>query len=359
MKSFMHQGLSLTLFLKLAALSLAQEDSNDDATLNPARDILSCDAVSCSQNDMSTICSQPSSDNADEIGVGLVSKAINVSDSTQLSLTLIDGYPVGSYGDSLSQYDYTTRTLYVGAPPDTNLSSQPRACVLMMQHQATTFPYATQDSSGSDGQSVTTCPQEFLLDGTTTRAVLSNVGNFSYPSSASLSYCEALAQYVEYRIHNDDIAFGVYYSALVTVAGGTVSGPGFATYDAADIPTSSDATSTNPDSCQPVQPANYQLYNVTSMTQVLRGGSMDQSPITGGRTGYTPIVSVVYGGDDGDDDYSNPEVQFLCMHLRQRDNEELPYSAIANGGAGASAIAESCWLVVAGALLASVLYSYR
>lgn len=97
----------------------------------------------------------------------------------------------------------------------------------------------------------------------------------------------------------------------------------------------------NPQSCQPVQPSSYQLYNVTSATQILRENSMDQNTMIGGRTGYTPLVSVLYD----DDDFSDPDVRFFCVHVRAPDGSELPYSRIlANGADVGVAQRSSFWV---------------
>lgn len=138
----MRQQLALVL---LALASQCQAQAVDYDSSNPNQDILGCDALTCAQDNENAICSFGPSG----IGVGFVPRTVNLSDSTSLSLTLVDGYPLGNYGQSQETYDFSTRTLYVGAPQDTELSEQRPGCMLMMQHQSTTFPNPPTDPSYS------------------------------------------------------------------------------------------------------------------------------------------------------------------------------------------------------------------
>lgn len=214
----------------------------------------------------------------------------------------------------------------------------------MMQHGGATFPYAPSDRVFDVNS--TTCPIEFLSQGSASNLISSWVRNFdsgnSKPNATSLDRCEALAQYMGYRAHTDSTTntIGGYYSALITFAGGAVSGPDVDTDNVAEITTSLDG-STNPETCQPVQPQNYNLYNVTSMSQILRSNPMGQNHTFGGRTGYTPIVSVLYG----DEEDADPEVQFYCVHVRASSGDELPYSDFVTSGASDDGRWQAIWLV--------------
>lgn len=44
----------------------------------------------------------------------------------------------------------------------------------------------------------------------------------------------------------------------------------------------------------------------------------------GGRTGFTPVVTVVY--DDEDD--TRPGVDIFCMHLRSPEGQKLPFQQL-------------------------------
>lgn len=324
-----HRRKLIGLLLGLSTSCLAQ-GNDGDRNINPDLNILGCDALNCAQNDNNTIC-YPFPDQQDEkheaYGVAMLSKVLNISDDTSLSLTLIDGYPVSRSINSVTGDTQNTRALYFGAPQDqiSDLKDQKPGCALMMQHDGATFPYAPSD--GVFNMNSTTCPIGFLSQGSTTSFISSWVRDFnpgdSNLNATGLNRCEALAQYMEYRAHTDTTTttIGGYYSALVTFAGGPVSGPDVDTENRADIITSITG-STNPETCQPVQPPNYSLYNVTSMSQILRNNTMNQNHTFGGRTGYTPVMSVLYG----DDDYSDPNVQFYCVHVRASSGEELPYS---------------------------------
>lgn len=210
----------LLLGLTHAQLSPSElEEFNN--THNPSLDILTCDALPCAQNDNSTICwpGPEEPEVREAIGVGMIPNVLNITDSTNLSITLIDGYPIAGLPDGND--DSTTRTLYVGAPPDTNLSSQRPGCMLMMQYQATTFPYKPYTYSTLPADSnTTTCPTEFLYGSQATRQISSYVRDFEYTDSdeeSGWSRCEALASYVEFRLRtNNDFPYLASYYANVS-----------------------------------------------------------------------------------------------------------------------------------------------
>lgn len=337
-------GLLLTL-----SISCSAQSSTNDNNINPDLNILGCDALECARNNNKSIChSFPNQQDEEHeaYGVAMLPNALKISENTSLSLTLIDGYPVSRSINSITGDTQNTRSLYFGAPQNavSSLKNRNPGCALMMQHDGATFPYASSDRV-FDMKS-TTCPIEFLSQGSTNNLISSWVRDFNSRdlkfNTTSHDHCEALAQYMGYRAHTDSTTntIGGYYSALTTFAGGAVSGPDVDTDNVAEITTSLDG-STNPETCQPVQPQNYNLYNVTSMSQILRSNAMDQNHTFGGRTGYTPIVSVLYGNDENAD----PEVQFYCVHVRASSGEELPYSDFVTSGASDVGRWEVIWLV--------------
>lgn len=218
-----HAALIILSGLFLRPIHAQHNPSDLESYNNPSLNILTCDALPCAQNDNSTICwpGPDEPETREAVGVGLIPNVLNISDSTNLSLTLIDGFPIARLpqGDDLS----TTRTLYVGAPPDTNLSSQRPGCMLMMQYEATTFPYRPDlYSSGRPDPNTTTCPSELLYDGLASRDITGYVRDFEYGAAdegSVLSRCEALALYVEYRLRNsNDFPYlGSYYANVCKI----------------------------------------------------------------------------------------------------------------------------------------------
>lgn len=74
--------------------------------------------------------------------------------------------------------------------------------------------------------------------------------------------------------------------------------------------------------CKPVQPQDFELYHVLAAEQVLHSNSsVSELTDMGGRTGFTPIITVAYGEDDSDD----PSVVSSCLHMRSRAGFELPF----------------------------------
>lgn len=65
--------------------------------------------------------------------------------------------------------------------------------------------------------------------------------------------------------------------------------------------------------------------------QLLRDGldPEDSNMTIGGRTGFTPLVSVLC---DEEGDGEDPEVQLFCVHVRRTDGAELSYGRILTSG---------------------------
>ncbi|TKA24602.1 hypothetical protein B0A50_06362 [Salinomyces thailandicus] len=335
----MRQYLLATVMLAAVA---AQRDDGD--TFNPKRAISSCDALSCQGTG---ICSPPS-EAITAYGVGMVSEALTLSDSdVSVSYTLADGEGWGTYVDQAG-YVFSSLGLYVGAPEDTDLSSQPPACSLLFQYQGQTFPEDTSDASNT-----TTCPQTFSgVSNECFETLQDTIRGFDYSAAGnddnypSRTRCEALAQYVEYNVQhidNDPSAVNTvcsFFGSLVSVTGGAISGP--------EVTTDVARPAGNDSSCQPVLPQDTDLHRVAYAREVLQKDSSGPGPSSfgfgvGGRVGYTPVVSVLY--DDEDD--VEPEVTFLCMRTYTPDGEILPFSRLSSSGAGPQAVVSGALVTLA------------
>ncbi|GAB1735308.1 hypothetical protein NU219Hw_g2947t1 [Hortaea werneckii] len=325
---------AVLLSLGLGAIVLAQ--LNDDDRFNPTMDIASCGALPCTNGtEQSNICHPMQSYTGFAYGVGMVSDALTLPGAGfNLSHTLVDGEGWGGLLDQ-PYYEFSSLGLYVGAPVDANLTNEAPACSLLFQYQGQTF-----SEGSSDLENTTACPQLFTgvpgdndcVDGLreTIRAFdFSADGNDS--SYSSRTRCEALAQYVEFtaqQIRSDPNNLNTvcsYFANLVSVTGGVISGP--------EASTDSAQPAGNDSNCQPVLPQDYVLHEVAYAREVLYENSLAENDAylgPGGRSGYTPIVNVVY--IDGDD--TDPEVSLLCMRTYNPDGGELPLSTLRydNGG---------------------------
>ncbi|KAI6796147.1 hypothetical protein KC361_g4576 [Hortaea werneckii] len=320
--------------LGLCAIVSAQ--LHDDDNFNPTMDIASCGALPCSNsNKQSTICT-PMQFNTDfAYGVGMVSDALALPGADfNLSYTLVDGEGWGTFADQ-PYYDFSSLGLYVGAPADANLTNEAPACSLLFQYQGQTF-----SDRPSDVENTTAGPQLFTgipgdydcfdeLRETIRAFDFSADGNDS--SYSSRTRCEALAQYVEFtaqQLGSDPNRVNTvcsYFANLVSVTGGAISGP--------EVSTDTARPAGNDSSCQPVLPQDYDLHQVAYAREVLYENPLaENQPYLGpgGRSGYTPVVSVVYG--DGDN--TDPEVSLLCMRTYAPDGGGLPLSTLKydNGG---------------------------
>ena len=163
-----------------------------------------------------------------------------------------------------------------------------------------------------------------------------------------------MAQYVEFtaqQIRSDPNHLNTvcsYFANLVSVTGGVISGPEASTDTAKPAGNDSD--------CQPVLPRNYDLHQVAYAREVLYKNSLAENEAylgPGGRSGYTPIVNVVYS--DGED--TDPEVSLLCMRTYNPDGGELPLSTLRydNGGTGIR-LGDNPGVVLSSVLVLALLY---
>ncbi|KAI6841185.1 hypothetical protein KC340_g8957 [Hortaea werneckii] len=340
----------------LLAASLAVVANAARSTdLNLDKSIAPCDALPGGKTVNETgICAPRTPDNTIARGVGMVSDAVNLLGSnTSLSFTLTDGETrgvnLGATGTTFS-----TLGLYVGAPEDTDLANQPPACSLLFQFQGQTFP----ETSTENYENTTLCPYAFRgVDNKCLENLRDTIRTFEYSADSypSWSRCEALAQYVEHSMQEigsdsrDLQTTCSYLASLVSVTGGTISGP--------DVVTNISRPAGDDTTCQPVLPQDYNLYRIAYAREPL---SFNSSVIDegldlglGGRTGYTPVVNVLYSQEDD----TEPEVTFLCMRTYTPDGGELPGSRLQYNGASVSnGLSTVLATVVSGALLWFILH---
>ncbi|THZ80538.1 hypothetical protein D6C84_07361 [Aureobasidium pullulans] len=306
--------------LLLLGIASAQLESIEQ---NLAVDILSCGDLSCIDSTSGSVCQ---SNATLETGLGIASGVVSIPGSDRaLSLTLVDGYPLGDLAYTGAWL--TTQTLYAGVPANFNASGQDDACALMLQYQAQTLP---EDETLA--RNTTSC------DGTISsglQRVLTNmIQSFDYSaygsSNNTLPRCEALTQHFNAEIHSRQ-NIGPYLNTYLTATGGTLLG------------NHANTTVALPqyEGCQPVSPQEYTLHQVAIMDQFLYRSrplsSADDDggddPTTGaGRTGITPILTVVYGDEEGGD----PEVQYFCMKTFTPDGGRLPQHSLSEDGTSAA-----------------------
>jgi hypothetical protein len=215
-----------------------------------------------------------------------------------------------------------------------------------MQYDSATFPYFTNNAPAN--RNSTTCPTGFAYSNDISHMV-ATIQGFKYSSnsnSTSLSRCEALAAYVEQDI-NSNITFGAYYGSLISVSGGTIAGSDVVQEQQQTLYGSNAGFS----SCQPSLPQDNQLYNVTAATEILRKYPQSQNSTYGGRTGYSPVVSVVYNSESD----RTPDVSVYCLHLWSTNGTALPYSSLtADTSKAAMTLGRTSAGVVAAALITAV-----
>jgi hypothetical protein len=299
-----------TVAAGLATLSYAQQSQDNNAAV----DILSCTDLDQADVEAGAVCAN---DQIRAVGVGIAPNVFSINE-TSLSLTLVDNGHEGGVG---SGYQQSTQELYVGTPPDLDVSEQPPACALMLQYQGQTFPNIT-----GPGDNTTSCGDVFsnsCLDTLTDviRAFEYEGSNATASDSAQASpkRCDLLARHVHDSLL-PNVSFCGLWSSFLNVTGGSIFG-------------SSASTQLQESAGQPVSPAEYDLHQTASMTQLFRPGGDEfldadseaneelSEPIRGaGRQGTTPVVGLFYTGE-GD---SEPVVQYACMRTFSPAGEELP-----------------------------------
>ncbi|KAI6840672.1 hypothetical protein KC332_g2589 [Hortaea werneckii] len=333
------QQLSLLAMAACAAAQIAV--SNPNATIQTCSDLDTCDLT-----DTQSICQV---NGRAENGVGIVPSIIDLGgngsaaiDNRNLSLTLIDN---GLQPQYIPGLEYSRKTLYVGAPPSVNLTEGPPSCALMLQFYDQTFPTIEMRKGSADGveKTETHCPFE-LSTSCLAFGIEDSLRTFNYSGQDTerLPRCEALAQHLENDL-GEDPARLFCDSASGLVYGGAISGPDVQTEVASIFNTTNDD-----DGCRPVKPQSHTLYNVTSAMQLLyTDPSAGDLLRTGGRRGYTPIITVTYGNDDAD-----PEVQALCMSVRSPEGNMLPAQSLneTSSGAAGPKRREAVWYAAAAAL---------
>lgn len=267
-------------------------------------EVSSCSALSCINSENQGVCASGNSFRA--VGVGMASEVLVIS-GEKLSFTLVDGSPDGVLA-SQEGYQFSTQTLYVGVPPNHNSSNERAVCALMLQHQAQTFGLP-EDSA----RNTTSC--RAVMPNSCQNEMTSLVERFQYTGSAqsnqtggtSLPRCKSLAQFLNTNI-NRELSFCGRYTGFINITGGPISG--------ADL--SPSPVRLQSEGCQPVIPESYELRRVAEMRQILPTGEVS-SRSSGGRSGVTPIFTVLYDEEGG-----SPIVQFTCMRTFNSDGEEMP-----------------------------------
>ncbi|KAI6890919.1 hypothetical protein KC318_g14208 [Hortaea werneckii] len=351
---------------KLTLLAMAASAAAQIPVSNPNVTVRTCsDLDTCNLTGTQGVCQEDKVDSRTDWGaingIGIVPNAVDfggnasaAADNTNLSLTLIDNVVEGEY----VVQDYNNpKTLYVGSPPSVNLTEGPPGCALLMQYQGQTFPPLDIPFSAYDWtENHTSCPLDLSSECFSDR-LESGLRTFNYSGEDTerLPRCKALAQYVETNIQCGDGGdriepFCAYSSPLISVFGGAFSGPDVSTETASILNTTEEDNA-----CRPVQPQSHTLHGVLTANQVLFSNHSTTADLSmlGGRTGYTPIITVLFGDRDSD-----PDVQAFCMKLRSPKGNILP-SQTRNGtspwesGGGAAGLKrrEAVWYAAAAALL--------
>lgn len=302
-----------SLLAGAASLAGAQDQLPD--TPNPIIQLSTCKDVQCNPSNES-VCSAEGLPGA-PIGVGIAPKVINLQ-STNATLTLIDGLDErGFTASGLPAYEFTDLQLFVGLDSNLDDNDFPEGCALMMQYQGQTFP--VPDDRQNDEARSTSC--EGVIDELCQAKIHDIVQSFSNSSSeeegqtnstSSDNRCTQLSQYVNRRLReNVGMCGGHWISSLMNVTGGPLPSSNSDTASAQAL---------GEESCRPVLPQEYQMYPVADMRQYYFKDPPQSDflePLFGGRAGYTPVVTVLQGGNNE----SMSEVQFTCMRTFYSDGE--------------------------------------
>lgn len=316
--------------LLVAIAALAQAQSNLDDGENPRVEISSCQALSCSPPDGS-ICATGDTPGP-EVGIGLASQAIN-SSSASLSFTLIDGLDENGFtGIGSSEYEFSDQQLFVGMPADAD--AYPPGCVLMMQYQGQTlslepFGAADNDDDNRSGASEGTTSCEGVLNPICRASIVDIIRGFD--GDDSTSQCDSLIEHVNTQLRvssNSCGGEGGWIASFFNVTGGALP---------RSNSTTASADRLGDDECRPVLPSSNNMFKVAEMRQLYFADPPDESSeflgrVFGGRTGWTPVMTVIYRDRD-DGESSSPDVSFLCMETLARDGEkrESPLDSAGRG----------------------------
>ncbi|KAJ3960543.1 hypothetical protein N0V92_002794 [Colletotrichum tropicale] len=315
-------------FAAFATVVAAQQ--NPTQIHNPAVDISSCQALSCTPSDNS-ICSTAEMPGP-EVGVGIAAEVVNAS-STKLSLTLIDGLDENGFtGIGSEEYEYSDQQLFVGIDPGLNDDEYPSGCALMMQYQGQTFPLENlpeDEARAERHQNTTSC--DGVIDVFCQSAIEEIIRSFNASSDSEQGdRCQLLTQHVSSELQSNPNTCGgegTWIANFINVTGGA-------------LPSAASDSATNAklgeEECRPVLPQSYRMYKVAEMraftfADAADTGSEFYDSLFGGRDGFTPVVTVIFQEDE--EDIENRGIQFSCMKTFQRDGDprETPSESSAHG----------------------------
>ena len=300
------------LLVTLTATAAAQDSGDPVDVQNPIVAISPCTALSCSPANGS-FCAAEGSESVP--GVGMAAAALNVS-SASFSLTLINNDLV-SWGPA---YETSDQQLFVGVDPNLNDDGYPSGCVLMMQYQGQTFPRRTTPSGDvsirpESDEGTTSCTG--VIDISCRSAILDIVKTFNR-SSTETDRCQRLTEHVNMQLRGETRTCGsdgLWIANFMNVTGGSLPAPD-------STPVSSEGL--GDDECQPVLPETHRLYKVAEMAQWYFSNPPESSEFYarqfGGRAGFTPVFTVVYGSDEDDTD---PDLQLFCMKTFEPDGDPI------------------------------------
>lgn len=330
------QGATLSVLLGRA---LAQSEPSE--VPNPAVDILSCQDLSCEASGDSICASGDSA--GPEIGIGIAAEAVEVG-STSLSLTLINGLDANGFtGIGSDNYEHWDQQLFVGLPSSLDDDEFPSGCALMMQYLGQTFPkedLPDEDARSDGAEGTTSC--DGVIDPFCQSAIAEMVRSSNASEGSGSDRCNRLVEDISNQLTQSSGTCGgegTWIANFINITGGPLPGP--------------DSSTPRNDQlggdCQPVMPQEYELYHVANMTQFLfsdapGSGSDFYGEIFGGRSGFTPVVSVVYDEDD------DAEVQFSCMQTFERNGDAHENQF----GSAAAVVSRTPMAVMISALIAGV-----
>ncbi|CCF33147.1 hypothetical protein CH063_05399 [Colletotrichum higginsianum] len=318
-------GTRLRLSIMAFATAVAAQQGPVQV-FNPAVDISSCQALSCSPRN-GDICSTGNSPGP-EVGVGIAAEVV-IAPSTNLSLTLIDGLRENGFtGIGSEAYEFSDQQLFVGVDPSLSEEDYPSGCALMMQYQGQTFPLEAlpeDDARSESNQNTTSC--DGVIDIFCQSAIVEMIQSFN-ASDSETDRCQLLTRHVGSKLQENPGTCGgegTWIANFFNVTGG-------------GLPSVSSEIASNDrlgdEECRPVLPQSYRMYKVAEMRSFTFADAPDSGSdfygdLFGGRAGFTPVVTVVFPEETSQD----REIQFSCMKTLQRDGEsrEGPFESGAQG----------------------------